>query len=38
VAILARRAGIGADAAWPSLYIRKRGEGELAASAAACVA
>jgi uncharacterized protein YbjT (DUF2867 family) len=43
VAILARRAGverlvhvsgIGADAASPSLYIRKRGEGELAVQAA----
>jgi uncharacterized protein YbjT (DUF2867 family) len=43
VAILARRAGverlvhvsgIGADAASPSLYIRKRGEGELAVKAA----
>src|SRR5262249_46360943 len=43
LAILARRAGverlvhvsgIGADAAWPSRYIRKRGEGELAVQAA----
>jgi NADH dehydrogenase len=36
---LAHVSGLGADAASPSLYIRKRGEGELAVKAAyACYA